>query len=94
MHGISLGPADPVFQNVGLDVGRVVPADELRLHLRGAGGIAAPLAWLLSQLPVFSERRQAAARLGGARVLGREDIGAIAPVAAKPASASFSGTGH
>jgi len=40
--GLSLGPADPVFQNIGLDVGRVVPLDELRLHVRGATGAPVP----------------------------------------------------
>jgi len=40
--GVSLGPGGVSFANVGLDMGRFVTLDELRLHLRDGSGI--PLA--------------------------------------------------
>ncbi len=46
--GISIGPGDPSFQNLGLDLGRVVTLDQLRIHVRTTGGV--PLA---SSAPVF-----------------------------------------
>ncbi len=40
--GVSIGAGDPSFQNLGLDMGRVVTADELRIHVRNAGGVPLP----------------------------------------------------
>lgn len=40
--GVSLGPTGASFENLGLDLGRFTAVDELRVHVRGAGGTPVP----------------------------------------------------
>lgn len=41
--GISIGPDGELYQNVGVDLTRVVALDELRIHVRSASGELVPL---------------------------------------------------
>jgi hypothetical protein len=74
--GISLGPDGTSFDNVGVDMGRFDTADELRIHVRGGGGIPVPFGGTIAWTVYASADGVRWARLEGALAVFSESMSA------------------
>ncbi|HET9551897.1 MAG TPA: hypothetical protein VFP50_02925 [Anaeromyxobacteraceae bacterium] len=86
--GVSLGPGGVSFQNLGLDLGRFEAVDELRVHVRGAGGAPVPFGGSITWSAYTSQDGLRWAPVDGVTALFTEGMSAW-QVTFPPVSARF-----